>query len=132
MSLDNPVALDGSKLVGQLGATTMYDLTSFQRDLMYMIVGLDDPSGLTIKGELEEYYETDVNQGRLYPNLDALVDKGLVNKGKLDDRTNIYTLTRRGHRELDARREWENDQSTSLIAESVNEPAPSEEGEAAT
>lgn len=86
----------------------MYDLTGFQRDLLYVIAGLDEPHGLGIKDELEEYYESEVHHGRLYPNLDTLVDKGLAEKGKVDDRTNSYTLTRRGRRELEDRREWEN------------------------
>ena len=85
----------------------MYDLTGFQRDLLYVISGLDDPSGLRIKEELDGYYESEIHHGRLYPNLDALVEKGLVEKGHLDDRTNTYALTKRGKRELEARREWE-------------------------
>ena len=85
----------------------MYDLTGFQRDALYVIAGLETPKGLAIKDELDEYYGTEINHGRLYPNLDILVEKGLVEKGKLDDRTNSYTLTRRGRRELTARREWE-------------------------
>ena len=56
----------------------MHDLTGFQRDLLYVIAGRDDPHGLAIKEELEEYYESEIHHGRLYPNLDALVDKGLV------------------------------------------------------
>ncbi|GGM75291.1 PadR family transcriptional regulator [Halarchaeum rubridurum] len=84
------------------------DLTGFQRDLLYVIASLDDPHGLAIKEELEEYYETEVHHGRLYPNLDTLVEKGLVDKGEIDKRTNSYALTRRGRRELEARREWEN------------------------
>ncbi|PCR91475.1 PadR family transcriptional regulator [Natrinema ejinorense] len=86
----------------------MYDLTGFQRDLLYVIAGQDDPHGLAIKAELEEYYEKEIHHGRLYPNLDEIVDKGLVEKGELDQRTNYYTITARGRRELDARREWEN------------------------
>ena len=85
----------------------MHDLTGFQRDLLTVIAGLDSPHGLKIKEELERYYETEINHGRLYPNLDALVTKGLVEKGRKDRRTNAYTLTRRGRRELDDRREWE-------------------------
>ena len=85
----------------------MYDLTGFQRDLLYVIAGEDDPHGLHIKDELEQYYEKEIHHGRLYPNLDTLVDKGLVEKGTLDRRTNYYTLTSRGERELEARREWE-------------------------
>jgi DNA-binding PadR family transcriptional regulator len=87
----------------------MHDLTGFQRDLLYVIAGLEEPHGLAIKQELEEYYESEVNHGRLYPNLDTLVEKGLVEKGQRDRRTNFYTLTRRGDREIDARQEWEQD-----------------------
>ena len=85
----------------------MYDLTAFQRDLLYVICGLDRPHGLLVKEELESYYDGEINHGRLYPNLDTLVEKGLVDKGQQDRRTNYYQLTRRGQRELDARREWE-------------------------
>jgi DNA-binding PadR family transcriptional regulator len=85
----------------------MHDLTGFQRDLLYVIAGLDEPHGLAIKEELEDYYETEVHHGRLYPNLDTLVEKGLVEKGQIDRRTNSYTLTSRGRREIEARREWE-------------------------
>jgi len=85
----------------------MHDLTGFQRDLLYVIAGKDEPHGLAIKDELEEYYDQEIHHGRLYPNLDAIVDKGLIEKGELDRRTNYYVLTQRGQRELDARREWE-------------------------
>ncbi|WP_122088749.1 PadR family transcriptional regulator [Halalkalicoccus subterraneus] len=85
----------------------MYDLTGFQRDLLYVIDGLDDPHGLGLKDELEGYYDKKIHHGRLYPNLDTLVNKGLVEKSQLDRRTNVYKLTARGQRELDARREWE-------------------------
>jgi len=52
----------------------MYDLTGFQRDLLYVIAGLDEPHGLAIKEELEDYYEKEIHHGRLYPNLDTLVE----------------------------------------------------------
>jgi DNA-binding PadR family transcriptional regulator len=86
----------------------MFDLTGFQRDIMYLVAGLDDPHGLAIKDELETYYESEIHHGRLYPNLDELVNKGLIKKGKKDRRTNVYRLTDRGLRELQDRREWEN------------------------
>ena len=79
---------------------TICDLTGFQRDLLYVIAGLDDPHSLAVKNELEEYYENEIHHGRLYPNLDTLVEKGLVKKGQLDRRTNYYTLTRRDRREI--------------------------------
>jgi PadR family transcriptional regulator PadR len=95
----------------------MYDLTGFQRDILYVIAGHDDPYGLKIKEGLEEYYESEVNHGRLYPNLDTLVEKGFLEKGQIDNRTNSYTLTRRGRRELEARQEWE----TAHLAEDSSE-----------
>ena len=85
----------------------MYDLTGFQRDMLYVIASEDRQHGLAIKDELDRYYETEIHHGRLYPNLDTLVSKGLVEKGRIDDRTNSYTLTRRGRREIEAREEWE-------------------------
>jgi DNA-binding PadR family transcriptional regulator len=85
----------------------MYDLTGFQRDLLVVITGMDEPNGLEIKDEIENYYEKEIHHGRLYPNLDTIVDKGLVEKGQADRRTNYYTITRRGQREIDARADWE-------------------------
>lgn len=85
----------------------MDDLTGFQRDLLYVIAGHDQPKGLTLKEELEKYYEKEVHHGRLYPNLDTLVDKGFIKKGKQDKRTNYYELAGQGRREIRARREWE-------------------------
>ncbi|AAG19226.1 MULTISPECIES: PadR family transcriptional regulator [Halobacterium] len=85
----------------------MDDLTGFQRDLLVVAAGLDTPNGLDIKSDLETYYTGNINHGRLYPNLDTLVDKGLLEKTKADERTNHYLLTDRGKRELQSRREWE-------------------------
>ena len=93
----------------------MYDLTAFQRDLLYVVAGLDEPHGLAVKEELEDHYEKEVNHGRLYPNLDTIVEKGLIDKGQLDRRTNVYSLTQRGQRELEARREWEDQYVTELV-----------------
>ncbi|UHQ98941.1 PadR family transcriptional regulator (plasmid) [Natrinema zhouii] len=95
----------------------MYDLTGFQRDLLYVTSGLDEPHGLAIKDELEEYYEKEIHHGRLYPNLDTLVDKGLVEKGEADRRTNVYSTTQRGTRETEARRDWEEQYVDGLFSE---------------
>jgi DNA-binding PadR family transcriptional regulator len=85
------------------------DLRGFQRDALRCIEKLDKPHGLAVKNELEAARDMDeVHHGRLYPNLDELVDKGLVGKGMKDRRTNVYTMTRRGTRELDAHRAWLN------------------------
>jgi PadR family transcriptional regulator, regulatory protein PadR len=85
----------------------MDDLTGFQRDLLYVIAGADQPSGQDIKDEAESYYRADINHGRLYPNLDTLVNKGLVEKGELDRRTNYYALADEGNQAIQERRVWE-------------------------
>jgi len=100
----------------------MHDLTGFQRDLLFVIVGLGGPSGIEIKDELEEYYDQNIRHGRLYPNLDTLVDAGLVEKGQRNKRTNQYMLRKRGRRELRAYLRWQlrycpDDMRTELVAE---------------
>lgn len=85
----------------------MHDITGFKRDVLYVIAGLGEPKGLAIHAELESYYGTDINHGRLYQNLDQLVEMGLIEKGKKDERTNAYTLTTDAERLLESRRQWE-------------------------
>ncbi|WP_408959572.1 PadR family transcriptional regulator [Natrinema sp. 74] len=85
----------------------MDDLTGFQRDLLYVIAGADQPSGQDVKDEVETYYDSEINHGRLYPNLDTLVNKELVEKGQLDRRTNYYEISDSGRRAIEERRRWE-------------------------
>lgn len=85
----------------------MDDLTAFQRDILYVVAGDNKPHGLAIKATLEEYYGSEVNHGRLYPNLDTLAEANLLEKGKRDDRTNTYTLTTHGEAVIETRRTWE-------------------------
>jgi len=79
----------------------MIDLTAFQQ-LILLDVSIrerqngESPHGLAIKSDLEEMYGEEVNHGRLYPNLDDLVDAGLLNKSERDKRTNEYSLTEQG------------------------------------
>ncbi|WP_458189243.1 PadR family transcriptional regulator [Haladaptatus sp. NG-WS-4] len=76
-------------------SSTARDLTAFQRNIL--IVLTEEPMyGLAIKRELEDFYDAEVNHGRLYPNLDTLVERGLVKKSELDKRTNEYGLTQQG------------------------------------
>lgn len=72
--------------------TDVRELTAFQKNIL-TVLGEEARYGLAIKRELEEYYGQEVNHGRLYPNLDDLVNKGLVEKSELDKRTNEYALT---------------------------------------
>lgn len=81
------------------------ELSAFQRTIL-AILSEEPRYGLAIKRELEEYYDSEVNHGRLYPNLDELVGMGLVEKSELDKRTNEYALTEDGHDALVAQLSW--------------------------
>ncbi len=75
---------------------TASKLTAFQQNILTVLA--EEPQyGLAIKRELEDYYGTEVNHGRLYPNLDDLVKRGFVAKSELDKRTNQYELTDEGY-----------------------------------
>ncbi|WP_245180566.1 helix-turn-helix transcriptional regulator [Haloarcula amylovorans] len=80
------------------GAADDGEFTRFKWDILYMLAAEHDEAdyGLGLKASLEAYYDEEVNHGRLYPNLDELVKQGCVEKSKLDDRTNEYTLTEKG------------------------------------
>ena len=72
------------------------ELTAFQQNIL-TILAEEARYGLAIKRELQSYYDAEVNHGRLYPNLDELVDLGLVEKSERDKRTNEYALTEEGY-----------------------------------
>lgn len=85
----------------------MYDLTKFQYDLLAVLAKSGDEAyGLGIKRRLSERYDEEINHGRLYPNLDELVEEGLVEKGTIDKRTNSYDVTDEGQNALQQRSEW--------------------------
>lgn len=78
----------------------MHDLTALQRDLLFAIEMMDAPSGLALRADLQAAADTVIHDPQLYSALDALVALDLVAKGHQDGRTNAYTLTQRGHREI--------------------------------
>ncbi|MFB6096189.1 MAG: PadR family transcriptional regulator [Haloferacaceae archaeon] len=81
------------------------DLTAFQQNILVVLA--EEPMyGLAIKRALESYYGTDVNHGRLYPNLDELVELDLLTKSELDKRTNQYELTEEGRGALLEQVDW--------------------------
>lgn len=85
-----------------------HELTAFQQNIL-VILAEEARYGLAIKRELEAYYDDEVNHGRLYPNLDDLVEMGLVEKSELDKRTNQYALTEAGRDAVLAQFAWEFD-----------------------
>jgi DNA-binding PadR family transcriptional regulator len=87
------------------GSGIARDLTAFQQNIL-TILAEEAMYGLAIKRELEDYYQTEVNHGRLYPNLDDLVEMDLVEKSELDKRTNQYELTEKGRKAVLDQVEW--------------------------
>lgn len=84
----------------------IHELTEFQYSIMFVLA--DNPQyGLGVKRELQQYYGGEINHGRLYPNLDNLIEMDLLRKDKRDNRTNEYILTDRGLSYALGRIEWE-------------------------
>ena len=81
------------------------DLTAFQFNILITLTR-EPMYGLAIKRDLEAYYGDEVNHGRLYPNLDELVDAGLITKSELDKRTNQYALSDAGYDAVVGQLEW--------------------------
>ena len=77
--------------------------TGFLRDLLVVIDSFDErPSGQMVLSRMEEIAGyNDLNHGRLYPNLDKLVEAGYVNRGKIDRRTNWYVISEEGEQALE-------------------------------
>lgn len=85
----------------------MFELNGFQRDLLYVLASMDEPSGREVKARIEAELDAPVTNGRLYPNLDELVEQSYVDKGAIDRRTNYYAVTESGLERLHERTEWE-------------------------
>ncbi|MFC6955378.1 PadR family transcriptional regulator [Halorubellus litoreus] len=94
------------------------DLTSFQYNILVILTSLDEVSGRHLKQELEESVESPLPHGRLYRNLDTLVDKHLVDKGTIDGRTNAYAITEQGEDAIRERLQWEREHVETELASS--------------
>jgi len=83
-------------------AISFTDLHAFQRDLLYVVRALEcaggQPKGLVVAAELEATYCEKLADSRLYDNLDALADRGLLARDQQDDGTDEYRTTRAGRR----------------------------------
>ena len=85
---------------------TAHDLSAFQQHIL-TVLSEKPRYGLAIKRELESYYDSEVNHGRLYPNLNDLVERDFVAKSELDKRTNQYELTEKGYNLLLGELDWQ-------------------------
>ena len=88
------------------GRQRLIGLTAFQRDVLGVLAYTGATYGAAVQEELEQSGWGRINHGRLYPNLDELVEDGYIEKGKIDDRTNRYELTKRGRRAVKAQSDW--------------------------
>jgi len=80
------------------GGVRWFDLNGSKRDLLVEIYQMDQPSGQDIRHRMKAEHDEDVDHGRLYPNLDDLVDYGLIDKGEQNLRSNYYQITNDGRR----------------------------------
>lgn len=73
------------------------DLSKFQLDVLSVLAASSRP-GKGIEQALEEQYDEEIPHGRVYQNLDQLVEVGLVEKyeKEVNGRTHLYALTERG------------------------------------
>lgn len=93
---------DGVTTTKDSSPITGFDLHDFERDVLLALAAEGEPTyGLAIKERLEVWHDKAINHGRLYPNLDSLVEYGLVSKGEIDGRTNSYELTDEGEALID-------------------------------
>lgn len=93
----------------------MNNLNAFQRDILYVLAELNQPSGRLIEHALGDYYGMGISHGRLYPNLDDLADRSLIDKTQTDGAENTYSLTPQGRERLTGRREWEREVADGVI-----------------
>jgi DNA-binding PadR family transcriptional regulator len=84
------------------GGVRWSDLNGSKRDLLVEIYQLDQPSGQDIRRRMEAEHDEEVTRGRLYSNLNDLVDEGLLDQGEQDLRTNYYQITNDGQRLVEA------------------------------
>lgn len=125
-----------SGLIDSVSSSDFAELTDFRRDILIILSASDILKGLEVKEELENYYADEIHHGRLYPNLDELVENGFVEKTEIDKRTNGYSLTEIGQAHVKARRRWEEKQLSGVPTDAdlshADESADSTESQSST
>lgn len=84
----------------------MHHLSGFKRDILYIVAGTGGLNGAEIKHRLCDYYDREIYDSQLYPNLDTLVERGLVDKHPVDGRTYAYQLTPEAQTVLKEHQRW--------------------------
>ena len=97
--LEKPAAADGgTAATNGIGAHRIPEFSGFRRDILILLALSGPTNGRGLLEDLSSFRDEDVNDGRLYPNLNALVDKGLVEKRENyhDLRSHQFRLADRG------------------------------------
>lgn len=104
------------------GGIRWRDLSAIQRDVLVEIARIErageQPSGAAIRASLEAHGSEDVNHTTVYTNLDELAEDGLVDRRKIDGRTNAYRATGTARSLL----EWHADRVARQLGQEVREP----------
>lgn len=85
----------------------MQELTGFQRDILFVLGGLGTTHGAQLKRELEGTRYSSILPGRLYHNLDVLVERSFVQKRNGTGRANEYQLTSEGRASIREHTAWQ-------------------------
>ncbi|RDZ65987.1 DNA-binding protein [Haloferax sp. Atlit-12N] len=94
---DSTDATSDSKIIAD-GGVRWLDLSEVEQQIVKAVIEIenevgDDPYGVAIKHILEERYGREISNATVYPNLDDLVEMGVIEKGEIDRRTNAYHST---------------------------------------
>jgi len=92
---------------GQLSANgspprRLPELSDFRRDILLILARSEPTNGRGLLDDLSTLRDEEIGDARLYPNLNALVDAGLVEKRENyhDDRSHEFRLADEGRRAL--------------------------------
>lgn len=97
--------------------TPLHGLSAFQRDLLTAVAAIEAGGTTDISSKLNDHYPQLVNQGRVYPNVQDLLDRGLLEQHEREFDTPEYSLTETGRTALHNYRQWI---ATSLKTEGSN------------
>lgn len=79
--------------------------SGLRRDIVFLLAGLDRPTGQELKRALEDHYEDHVSPSEFYGALDTLEDGGFVDS-RPDGVHDRYQLTDAGRRSLETHYDW--------------------------